>query len=141
MKKHGLACYAKVFFPICFLVFFLFAASESAGAELACSVVDWHGNEISSAMSSDIVFLVAALPVKRPTTIRFKTTVQYHSSDPNRYSISQTFNGRFSHDGGAGTEYHRTVVWIPDSSYVRDVTIRAIFPGIGKCTKTLEVTH
>jgi len=128
-------------FSVCVLAFFLFTISESAGAELACSIVDWNGHEISSAMSSDIVFLVAAVPVKRPTTIRFKTTVQYHSSDPNRYTISQTFNGRFSHDGGAGTEYHRTVVWIPDSSYIRDVTIKAIVPGIGKCTKKLEIIH
>jgi len=127
------------FFPVCILIFFLFTLSESAGAELTCSVVDWHGHEISSAMSSDIVFLVAAIPVNRPKKIRFKTTVQCHSSDPNRYAISQTFNGHFSHEGGVGTQYHRTVVWIPDSLYIHDITIKAIFPGIGKCTKTLEI--
>jgi hypothetical protein len=129
------------FYSAYVLAFFLFTISQSSGAEVACSVVDWNGHEISSAMSSDIVFLVAAIPVKRPTNIRFKTTIQYHSSDPNRYAISQTFNGRFYHEGGVGTEYHRTVVWIPDSSYIHDVTIKAIFPGIGKCTKTLQITQ
>jgi hypothetical protein len=127
------------FFPVCFLVFFLVTLSESSGAELACSVVDWHGNEISSAMSSDIVFMVAAVPVKRPKHITFRTTIQYHSSDPNRYAVSQNFNGRFYHEGGAGTEYHKTVVWIPDSSYIDSVTVKAIFPGIGKCTKTIQI--
>jgi len=129
------------FYSVYVFIFFLFTLSESSGAELACSVVDWNGHEISSAMSSDIVFLVAAIPVKRPKNVIFKTTIQYHSSDPRLYTISQTFNGRFYHEGGAGTEYHRTVVWIPDSSYIRDVTIKAIFSGIGKCTKTLEITH
>ena len=92
-------------------------------------------------MSSDIVFLVAAIPVKRPKNIIFKTTIQYHSSDPRLYTFSQTFTGRFYHEGGMGTEYHRTVVWIPDSPYIHDATIKAIFPGLGKCTKTLEITH
>jgi hypothetical protein len=128
-----------IFFPLYVLAFFLFTLSESAGAELACSVVDWHGHEISSAMSSDIVFLVAAVPVKRPKNIMFKTTIQYHSSNPRLYSISQSFNGHFNHEGGVGTEYHRTVVWIPDSSYIDAVTVKSIFPGIGKCTKTIEI--
>jgi hypothetical protein len=127
------------FFPVCVLIFFLFTISESAGAELACSVVDWNGHEISSAMSSDIIFLVAAVPVKRPKNITFKTTIQYHSSDPNRYAISQNFNGRFYHEGGVGTEYHRTAVWIPDSSYIHSITVQSIFPGIGKCTKTIQI--
>ena len=128
-----------LFFPIIVLMFFLFSLSESAGAEIACSVVDWNGHEISSAMSSDIVFLVAAVPVKRPRNITFKMTIQYHSSAPNRYAISQTFNGRFYHEGGAGTEYHRTAVWIPESSYIQAVTVKSIFPGFGKCTKTIEI--
>jgi hypothetical protein len=127
------------FYSVCVLVFFLFTLSESSGTELACSVVDWNGHEISSSMSSDIIFLVAAVPVKRPKNVTFKTTIQYHSSDPRLYTISQTFNGHFNHEGGVGTEYHKTVVWIPDSSYIDAVTIRAIFPGIGKCTKTLEI--
>jgi len=130
-----------IFFPVCVLVFFLFTISESAGAEVVCSVVDLNGHEISSAMSSDIVFLVAAVPVQRPKNIIFKTTIQYHSSNPRLYTISQTFNGRFYHEGGIRTEYQRTVVWIPDSPYIHDITIKAMFPGIGKCTKTLEITH
>jgi hypothetical protein len=129
------------FYTVCVLTFFLFALSESSGEEVACSIVDWNGHEISSAMSSDIVFLVAAIPVKRPKNIIFKTTIQYHSSDPRLYTFSQTFAGRFYHEGGMGTEYHRTVVWIPDSPYIHDATIKAIFPGIGKCTKALEITH
>ncbi len=132
----------KTIFPLaCVLAFFLFTISESMGAEVACSVVDWNGHEISSAMSSDIVFLVAAVPVKRPKSIPFKTTIQYHSSNPRLYTFSQTFTGRFYHEGGMGTEYHRTVIWIPDSPYINDATIKAIFPGIGKCTKPLEITQ
>ena len=127
-----------IFFLDCVLVFFLFTISESAGAEVVCSVVDLKGHEISSAMSSDIVFLVAAIPVKRPMNI-----VQNRSSPTplRRYTISQTFNGHFYHEGGVGTEYHKTVVWIPDSSYIHAVTVKPIFPGIGKCTKTLAITH
>ena len=129
------------FYSVCVLVFFLFTLSESSGAELACSVVDWNGHEISSSMSSDIIFLVAAVPVKRPKNVRFKTIIQYHSSNPRLYTISQSFNGHFNHEGGVGTEYHRTVVWIPDSSYIDAVTIKSIYPGIGKCTKTLAITQ
>jgi hypothetical protein len=129
------------FYSAYVLIFFLFAIPESTGAEVACSVIDWYGHEISSAMSSDIIFLVAAVPVKRPKNVTFKTTIQYHSSDPRLYTISQTFNGHFNHEGGVGTEYHRTVVWIPDSPYIDALTIRSIFPGIGKCTKTLAITQ
>ena len=129
------------FFPVSFLVFFLFTLSESAGAEIVCSVVDWNGHEISSAMASDIVYLVAAIPVKRPKDIRFKTTVKYHSSNPSLYTISQTFNGHFYHDGLTETEDFRIPVWIPDSLYINAVTIKAVFPGAGKCTKTIEVRN
>jgi hypothetical protein len=165
MKKHGMACQAEsrgstpyiswtarfmgamcdikktMFFPVCVLVFFLCAISGSAAEEVSCSIVDWNGHEISSATTSDIVFLVAAIPVKRPKSLIFKTTIQYHSSDPRLYTISQSFNGRFYHEGGMGTEYYTTAIWIPDSPYIHDVTIKTIFPGVGKCTRTLDIAQ
>jgi hypothetical protein len=120
---------------------FIFSPSESRAAEIECSVVDWRGQEISSATAADMVYLVAEVPMKRPKKIRFKTTIRYRSSEPRLYTISQTFNGHFYHEGDTNTEHHRIAIWIPDSLYIHDMAIMMIFPGIGKCSKTLTISH
>jgi hypothetical protein len=131
----------KILAYACILILLSMGISTHADAEVTCSLVDWYGHEISSATPSDLVYLVAAITHNKPKKIKFLTTVKFHSTEPNTYTVSQSFQGKFNHEASIETEYHRMLFWIPDSLYINSVTVKAIFPGIGKCIETLEVRH